>query len=85
MTEGRRTSGAVDANMSEMSTSEALLVHMQGEDCGVGMTLSLATFKGILTFIYDTLLFSTLLIKYGVRDGLTLLLNGGAVAVDMHV
>ena len=46
--------------MPKVSTPEALLAHVQGEDCGMGATLSLVTFKGILVFIYDTLLFSTL-------------------------
>ena len=85
MTEGRSASGAVEANMPEVSTPEALLACMQGEDGSMGATLPLATFEGILTFVYDTLLFSTLLVKDRVRDGLALLLNGGAVAVDAHI
>ena len=84
-TEGRHASGAVEANMPKVSAPEALLVCMQGEDGGVGATLPLAMFEGVLTFIYDMLLFSTLLVKDGVRDGLALLLDGGAVAVDTRV
>ena len=82
MTKGRRASGAVEANMSEMSTPEALLACMQGEYSGVGATLPLAALEGVLAFVYDTLLFSILLVKDRVRDGLALLLDGGAVAVD---
>ena len=78
-------SGAEEANMPEVSTPEALLVCMQGEDGGVGVTLPLATFEGVLVFIYDVLLFSTLLVKDRVRDGLALLLDGGVVAVDTQV
>ena len=84
-TKGRRALGAEEANMPKVSTSEALLACMQGEDGGVGVALPLAMFEGVLAFIYDTLLFSTLLIKDRVRDGLTLLLNGRAVAVDAQV
>ena len=84
-TEGRHASGAVEANMPKVSAPEALLVCMQGEDGGVGATLPLAMFEGVLMFIYDTLLFSTLLVKDRVRDGLALLLGGGAVAVDAQV
>ena len=79
-TEGRRASGAVEANVPEMPAPEALLACVQGEDGGVGATLPLAAFKGILAFVYDTLLFSTLLVKDGVREGLALLLDGGVVA-----
>ena len=39
-TEGRSASGAVDANMPEVSTPEALLAHVQREDGGMGATLS---------------------------------------------
>ena len=84
-TEGRCASGAVEANMPEMSTPEALLACMQGEYGGVGATLPLATFEGVLAFVYDTLLFSILLVKDRVRDGLALLLDGGAVAVEARV
>ena len=84
-TEGRRMSGAVGTNVPKESAPEALLTHVQREDCSVGTTLSLAMFEGVLAFIYDTLLFSTLLIKDRVRDGLTLLLDSGAVAVDVQV
>ena len=84
-TEGRRASGAVEADVPEVSAPEALLVCVQGEDSGVGVTLPLATFEGVLAFVYDTLLFSTLLVKDRVRDGLALLLNGGVVAVDTWV
>ena len=84
-TEGRSVSGAVEANMPEVSAPEALLACMQGEDGGVGATLPLATFEGVLAFVYDALLFSTLLIKDRVRDGLALLLDGRAVAVDTQV
>ena len=84
-TEGQSASGAVEADMPEVSAPEALLVCMQGEDGGVGTTLPLVTFEGVLAFVYDMLLFSTLLVKDRVRDGLALLLNGGAVAVDTRV
>ena len=84
-TEGWSASGAVEANMPEVSTPEALLACMQGEDGGVGVTLPLATLKGVLAFVYDTLLFSTLLVKDRVGDRLALLLNGGAVVVDTWV
>ena len=85
MTEGRCASGAVEADVPEMSAPEALLAYMQGEYSGVGATLPLAALEGILAFVYDTLLFSILLVKDRVRDGLALLLDGGAVAVDVHV
>ena len=84
-TEGWSASGAVEANMPEVSTPEALLACMQGEDGGVGVTLPLATLEGVLAFVYDTLLFSTLLVKDRVGDRLALLLNGGAVVVDTWV
>ena len=84
-TKGRRASGAVEANVPVVSAPEALLVCMQGEYSGVGMTLPLAAFEGVLAFVYDTLLFSILLVKDRVRDGLALLLDGGAVAVDARV
>ena len=84
-TEGRCVSGAVEANVPKMSTPEALLACMQGEYSGVGATLPLAALRGVLTFIYDTLLFSILLVKDRVRDGLALLLDSGAVAVDVQV
>ena len=84
-TEGRRASGAVEANMPEVSAPEALLACMQGEYGGVGATLSLAALEGVLAFVYDTLLFSILLVKDRVRDGLALLLDGGAVAIDARV
>ena len=50
-TKGQSASGAVEANMPEVSTPEALLACMQGEDGGVGATLPLVTFEGILAFI----------------------------------
>ena len=84
-TEGPSASGAVEVDVSEMSAPEALLACMQGEDGGVGATLPLAALEGVLAFVYDTLLFSILLVKDRVRDGLTLLLDGGAVAVDVRV
>ena len=84
-TKGWSASGAVEVDMPKVSAPEALLACMQGEDGGVGTTLPLATFEGVLTFIYDTLLFSTLLVKDRVRDGLALLLDGGVVAVDTRV
>ena len=84
-TEGRSASEAVEADMPEVSTPEALLACMQGEDSGVGATLPLATFEGVLAFVYDTLFLSTLLVKDRVRDGLALLLDSGAVAVDARV
>ena len=84
-TEGPSASGAVEVDVSEMSAPEALLACMQGEDGGVGATLPLATFEGILMFVYDMLLFSTLLVKDRVRDGLALLLDDGAMAVDTRV
>ena len=84
-TEGGRASGAVEANMSKVSAPEALLACMQGEDSGMGVTLPLATFEDVLTFVYDTLFLSILLVKDRVRDGLALLLNGRAVAVDARV
>ena len=71
--------------MPKMSTPEALLACMQGEYCGVGATLPLVALEGVLAFVYDTLLFSILLVKDRVRDGLALLLDGGAVAVDARV
>ena len=77
-TERRRASGAVEANMPEMSAPEALFACMQGEHGGVGAALPLAAFELVLAFIYDTLLFSILLVKDRVRDG-------GAVAVDARV
>ena len=77
--------GVEEVNMPEVSTPEALLVCMQGEDGGVGVTLPLTMFEGVLMFVYDVLLFSTLLVKDRVRDGLALLLDGGAVAVDTQV
>ena len=84
-TEGRHASGAVEANVPEMSAPEALLVCMQGEYGGMGATLPLAALEGVLVFVYDTLLFSTLLVKDRVRDGLASLLDGGAVVVDARV
>ena len=84
-TEGRRASGAVEANVPEMSAPEALLACMQGEHSGVGAALPLVALGGVLAFVYNTLLFSILLVKDRVRDGLTLLLDGGAVAVDARV
>ena len=84
-TKGRSASGAVEADVPEVSAPEALLACMQGEYGGVGTALPLATFEGVLTFVYDMLLFSTLLVEDGVRDGLALLLNGRAVAVDTRV
>ena len=84
-TEGRRASGAVEANVPEMSAPEALLACMQGEYGSVSATLPLAALEGVLAFVYDTLLFSILLVKDRVRDGLALLLDGGAVAVDARV
>ena len=84
-TEGWSMSGAVEADMPEVSAPEALFACMQGENGGVGATLPLVTFEGVLAFVYDTLFLSTLLIKDRVRDGLALLLNGGAVAVDAQV
>ena len=84
-TEGRRASGAVEVNMPEMSTPEALFACMQGEHGGVGAALPLAALEGVLAFVYDALLFSILLVKDRVRDGLALLLDGGAVAVDARV
>ena len=50
-TEAWSASGAVEANMPEVSAPEALFACMQGEDGGMGLTLPLATFKGILAFI----------------------------------
>ena len=50
-TKGWSASEAVDANMPKVSIPEALLVHVQGEDCGMGMTLPLAMFEGILVFV----------------------------------
>ena len=85
MTERRSASGAVEVDMPEVSTPEALLACMQGEDGGMGTTLPLATFEGIPVFVYDTLFLSTLLVKDRVRDGLTLLLDSRAVAVDAQV
>ena len=38
-TKGRRALGAEEANMPKVSTSEALLACMQGEDGGVGVAL----------------------------------------------
>ena len=84
-TEGRRTSEAVEADVPEVSTPEALFACMQGEYGGMGATLPLAALKGVLAFVYDALLFSILLVKDRVRDGLALLLDGGAVAVDARV
>ena len=84
-TEGRSASGAVEANMPKVSAPEALLACMQGEYGGVGTTLPLAALEGVLALVYDMLLFSTLLVKDRVRDGLALLLDGGAVAVDARV
>ena len=84
-TEGRRASGAEKADVSVMPAPEALLACMQGEHSSVGLSLPLAALEGVLVFVYDTLLFSILLIKDRVRDGLTLLLDGGAVAVDTWV
>ena len=84
-TEGRRASGAVEADVPVVSAPEALLACMQGEYSGMGLTLPLAAFEGVLAFIYDALLFSILLVKDKVRDGLALLLDGGAVAVDTRV
>ena len=84
-TKGRSASGAEHVNVPVVSTPEALLTHMQGEHSGVGVALPLVTLEGILAFVYDTLLFSTLLVKDGVGDGLALLLNGRAVAVDTRV
>ena len=84
-TEGRRASGAMEADMPKMSAPEALLACMQGEYCGMGATLPLAALEGILAFVYDMLLFSILLVKDGVRDGLALLLDGRAVAVDARI
>ena len=85
MTEGWSVFGAVEVDMPEVSAPEALLACMQGEDGSVGTTLPLATFEGVLVFIYDTLFLSTLLVKDRVRDGLALLLDSGAVAVDAQV
>ena len=51
----------------------------------MGATLPLAALEGVLMFVYDMLLFSILLVKTRVRDGLTLLLDGRAVAVDARV
>ena len=84
-TEGRSASGAVEADVPEVSASEALLACMQGEYGSVGATLPLAALEGVLAFVYDALLFSILLVKDGVRDGLALLLDGGAVAVDARI
>ena len=50
-TEAWSASGAVEANMPEVSASEALFVCVQGEDGSVGMTLPLAMFEGILAFV----------------------------------
>ena len=50
-TKGQSTSRAVGTNMPEVSTPEALLAHVQGEDSSVGMALPLAMFKGILVFV----------------------------------
>ena len=85
MTEGRHASGAMEADVPEVPAPEALLACVQGEHGGVGATLPLVTLKGVLAFVYDALLFSILLIKDRVRDGLALLLDGGAVAVDARV
>ena len=84
-TEGRRASGAVEADVPKVSAPEALLACMQGEYGGMGATLPLAALEGVLAFVYDTLLFSILLVKDRVGDGLALLLDGGAVAVDARV
>ena len=84
-TEGQRTSGAVEVNVPEMSASEALLACMQGEHGGMGVSLPLTALEGVLAFVYDALLFSILLVKDRVRDGLALLLDGGAVVVDARV
>ena len=37
--------------MPEVSTPEALLARVQGEDGGVGVTLPLAMFEGVLVFV----------------------------------
>ena len=71
--------------MPEVSAPEALLACMQGEYDGVGVTLPLVALEGVLAFVYDTLLFSILLVEDRVRDGLALLLDGGAVVVDARV
>ena len=84
-TEGQHASGAEEANVPVVSAPEALLTCMQGEYSGVGLTLPLVMLEGVLTFVYDALFFSTLLVKDRVRDGLALLLDGGAVAVDTQV
>ena len=84
-TEGRHVSGAVEANVPEMSAPEALLACMQGEYGGMGVSLPLTALEGVLAFVYDTLLFSILLVKGRVRDGLALLLDGRVVAVDARV
>ena len=85
MTEVRSASGAEEADVPKMSAPEALLACVQGEHGSVGLVLPLATLEGVLAFVYDALLFSTLLVKDRVRDGLALLLDGGAVAVDAWV
>ena len=51
MTKGQSASGTVAANMPEVSASETLLAHVQGEDGGVGTALPLVTFEGVLMFI----------------------------------
>ena len=48
-TEGRSASGAVEADVPEVSAPEALFACMQGEDGGVGTTLPLVTFEGVVT------------------------------------
>ena len=51
MTREWRMSGAIDVNMSVMSTPKALLVHVQGESDGMYATLPLAMLESVLTFV----------------------------------